>query len=273
MRFAAAALLRRARAALPGPKRLRIVMRQSPDWRNTTHDELIEGSRAFCRAVAGATGLTENFISDVVSVWDRTFPMTYFHLRAVMKDIAMENLAAVRRAARVPLLSADTASAAELHLFIDDDDWLHPQLYFELQRYANGADGYVFGNILCASRLQLRRVEDGCYTNNYAVSAHYLRALDGRTERVAQHWDAHEAFHAPGFRLTHVPLYLSATNKHPASAMKLKDGLQQAELSAATLRRLVERYVDEAAQAEIPEPASWVAPHLQRVRDVFARLL
>jgi hypothetical protein len=273
MRFDAAALLRRARAALPGPKRLRIVLRQSPDWRNTAHADLIEGSRAFCRMVAAATGLTENFISDVVAVWDRTFPMAYFHLRAEMKDIALENLAAVRSAARVPLRSADAGPAAELHLFIDDDDWLHPRLYFELQRYTNAADGYVFGNILCDSRVQLRRVEDGCYTNNYAVSARYLSTLDGRTERVAQHWDAHAAFHEPGFRLTHVPLYLSATNKHPASAMKLKDGLQQAELSAATLRRLVERYVDESTQAEIPEPASWVAPLVRRVRDVFASLL
>lgn len=258
---------------MPGAKRLRIVMRQSPDWRNTAHDELIEGSRAFCRMVGGATGLTENFISDVVAVWDRTFPLSYFQLRAVMKDIALENLAAVRKAAQVPLQSADTGSAAELHLFIDDDDWLHPQLYSELQRYTNGADGYIFGNILCASRVQLRRVEDGCYTNNYAVSARYLSALDGRTERVAQHWDAHAAFHEPGFRLTHVPLYLSATNKHPASAMKLKDGLQHAELSAATLRGLVERYVDESTLAEIPEPAAWVAPHVRHVRDVFARLL
>jgi len=244
-----------------------IVQRQTPDW--LTFD--LEQSRPFLRGA----GLNEDLVIDFARIWDKEFRVGYREWRDRVKQISLMNYRSVGSASLMSRAEFDRISISpdDLILFIDDDDWLHPQLYFELQRYVNGADGYVFGNILCASRVQLRRVEDGCYTNNYAVSAHYLRALDGRTERVAQHWDAHEAFHAPGFRLTHVPLYLSATNKHPASAMKLKDGLQQAELSAATLRRLVERYVDEAAQAEIPEPASWVATHRQRVRDVFARLL
>ena len=258
-------------------KRLRIVVRQSPDWRNTPYPDLIEGSRAFCRMIAEPTGLPENFISDVVAVWDRTFAMPFFHVRAAMKDIAEENLAAMKHTTTTSIASAKsgTANAGEpLYLFIDDDDWLHPNLYEEIKPYLNDAnDGYIFGNILCVSHVELRRVEDGCYTNNYAVSRRYLQGQSGNFDRVVQHWGANEAFHQPEFRLAHVPLYLSATNKHPASTMKLKDGLQESELSSDTLKRLIEKFVDATANVALPREAAWVAPYTRKVRKVFATLL
>jgi len=268
-----AGFLRRSLKARPAQP-LRIVVRQSPDWRNTPYDELIEGSRAFCRMIAKPAGISENFISDIVAVWDRTFAQSFFALRAAMEDIAEQNLAAVEQATIATLASSDADSAppAQLHFFIDDDDWLHPQLYRELQPYLGESnDGYVFGNILCVSQIELRRIDDGCYTNNYAVSARFLRQAG--VARVAQHWDANEAFHQPGFRSSRVPLYLSATNKHPASTMKLKDGLQGSELSAERLRYLVERFVDESADAVIPDAAAWVAPYTKQVRRAFAALL
>lgn len=272
---AARELWQRLRAPLARrTARLRIVVRQSPDWRRTPHAELLEGSRVFCRSVAAATGLTENFISDVVGVWDATFALPYFEVRAAMKDIARANLRAIAHARQVPLAAADNdAGGQALHVFIDDDDWLRADICAALQPHLDCADGYVFGNILCTSRIELRRFEDGCYTNNYAVAAPYLAKLGGRCARVAQHWDANEAFHQPDFRRRYVPLYLSATNKHPASAMKLKDGLQQDELSARTLRRLVEKFVDESASLQAPEPALWILPHARQVRAVFAGLL
>lgn len=262
--------------ALPNAKRLCIVVRQSPDWRNTPYQDLIEGSRAFCRMIAGPTGLPENFISDVIEVWDRTFPMPFFHVRAAMKDIAAENLAAVKHTTIRSIASAraGTANATEpLYLFIDDDDWLYPNLYQVIKPYLNDAnDGYIFGNILCVSHVELRRVEDGCYTNNYAASRQFLRQ-DGNFDRVVQHWGANEAFHQPEFRLVHVPLYLSATNKHPASTMKLKDGLQESELSSDTLKRLIEKFVDATATVALSREAAWVAPYTRKVRKVFATLL
>jgi hypothetical protein len=268
----AQALLRRIGVPLGRRARLRILVRQSPDWRATPYHELIEGSRAFCRLVGTAAGFGENFISDVVAVWDRTFSTPYFSVRAALKDIGEQNLRAVRRAVVAPLAGAG-ASPQDLHLFIDDDDWLHPHLWRELQPFLDDSDGYVFGNILCLSRIELRRVEDGCYTNNYAVCARYLQSLGGDFTRVAQHWDANEAFHQPQFRRRYVPRYLSATNKHPASAMRLKYGLRHAQLSAHTLRQLVQRFVDESVQPQAPAEAAWVLPYVRQVRDVFANLL
>jgi hypothetical protein len=275
--FTGAGLWRRL-TALPllRARQLRIVVRQSPDWRNTPYQDLIEDSRAFCRMIAKPVAIPENFISDVIAVWDRMFAMPFFHVRAAMKDIAQENLSAVKLAAITPIASlhAGDMAAEPLYLFIDDDDWLHPNIVAELRPFLKDEnDGYIFGNVLCVSNIQLRRIEDGCYTNNYAVSRRFMQAQSGNVDRVIQHWAANEAFHRPEFRLTQVPLYVSATNKHPASTMKLKDGLEEHELSANTLRRLIEKFVDESADAIAPPEAEWVVPYTRKVRKVFATLV
>ena len=155
-------------------KRVRIVIRQSPDWRNTPYDELIAMSRAFCRSVGAATGFPENFIAEIVRVWDATFPQPFFEVRAALKDIASDNLAHVR--ARKPLDAARFSRAREkLIVPIDDDDWLRRDLFAELRPHMrDDADGYVYGNVLCDSGVTLRALDGGCYTNNYAVTAKFL---------------------------------------------------------------------------------------------------
>jgi hypothetical protein len=254
-------------------KRVRIVIRQSPDWRATPYDELIAMSRAFCRSVGAATGFPENFIADIVRVWDATFPQPFFEVRATLKDIAMDNLAHVARVTRSTL--SDSADAREtLIVPIDDDDWLRRDLFAALcPHMQDDADGYVYGNVLCDSGVTLRRLDGGCYTNNYSVTAKFLAGGPDRLNRVYQHWDADAAFRQPSFRRVDVGLYLSATNKHPASAMKLKDGLGIEPPTAAQLRRLIEAYVDESARADLPPEAQWIASYRPLVRNVFAKLL
>ena len=257
-------------------KPLRILVRQSPDWRNTPYQELIESSRSFLRMIAAPVGLPENFISEIVSLWDRTFKLTFFDVRAKMKDIAQENLAAVKNATATTMEQASTCDirAEPVYLFIDDDDWLHPDIYRQIKPHLRpDVDGYVFGNILCVSHIELRALGDGCYTNNYAISGRFLQSRNGDFDCVAQHWAADASFHWPEFRLARIPLYVSATNKHPASTMKLKDGLHGKELSAATLRRLIEKFVDETARIVVPSEAAWVEPYTRNVRKVFVALL
>ena len=254
-------------------KRVRIVIRQSPDWRNTPHNELIAMSRTFCRSVSAATGFPENFIADIVRVWDATFKRPFFDVRAVLKDIAQENLAHVARARRSTLERSAHAREA-LIVPIDDDDWLRPDLFDALQPHMqDDADGYVYGNALCDSGVTLRALDGGCYTNNYAVTGKFLASAPDRLNRVYQHWDANGAFLQPSFRRVDVALYLSATNKHPASAMKLKDGLGIEPPTANQLGRLIEAYIDESARSVVPAEAEWVAAYRPRVRSVFTSLL
>ncbi len=254
-------------------KRVRIVIRQSPDWRNTPYDELIERPRDFCRSVNSATGFPDDFIAHIVEVWDSTFTRSFFDVRAALKDIAQENLAAVAHACRATL--ADSTHAREaLIVPIDDDDWLRPDLLNALRPFTDAAaDGYVYGNVLCDSGVTLRALDGGCYTNNYAVTAKFVATGADRLTSVYQHWDANGTFRRPSFRRVDVGLYLSATNKHPASAMKLKDGLGIEPPTSQQLRRLVEAYLDESARAAIPDGAEWVAAWRPRVRNVFESLL
>jgi hypothetical protein len=254
-------------------KRVRIVIRQSPDWRNTPYDELIALSRAFCRSVGAATGLPENFIADIVRVWDATFPRTFFDVRAALKDIAMDNLSHVARVCHSTL--SDSGDAREtLIVPIDDDDWLRRDLFDMLKPHLrDDADGYVYGNVLCDSNITLRPLDGGCYTNNYAVTAKFVAGGPDRLGSVYQHWDAHQTFLRPSFRRVDVGLYLSATNKHPASAMKLKDGLGIEAPAPDRLRQMIEAYVDESSCAEIPAGVEWIASYRPLVRNVFASLL
>ena len=53
--------------------------------------------------------------------------------------------------------------------------------------------------------------------------------------------------------------------------MKLKDGLQENPLCAATLFGLVEKFLGD--DAPVPAEAAWVQPYVARVREVFARLV
>lgn len=254
-------------------KRVRIVIRQSPDWRNTPYDELIALSRAFCRSVSAATGFHDNFIADIVRVWDATFPRSFFQVRADLKDIARENLSHVARAFRSTLDESGDARET-LIVPIDDDDWLRRDLFTALRPFMqDDADGYVYGNVLCDSGATLRTLDGGCFTNNYAVTAKFVAGGPDRLSRVYQHWDADVAFRQPSFRRVDVGLYLSATNKHPASAMKLKDGLGLEPPNPDQLRRLITEYVDESARAVVPAGAAWVTTYRPRVRNVFASLL
>jgi hypothetical protein len=135
---------------------VRILIRQSPDWRNTPYDELIERSRAFCRSVGAATGFAENFIADIVRVWDATFPQPFFAVRAALKDIAQDNLEQVAQARR-STLDDSVRSDETLIVPIDDDDWLRPDLFAALRPHLrDDIDGYVYGNELCDSGVTLR---------------------------------------------------------------------------------------------------------------------
>jgi len=257
------------------PNLLRIVLRQSPDWRNTPYDELIENSRAFSRLIADQVNLPANFIGDAIALWDATLNIPFFRVRAMMTDIARENIAGVKRASVVPSNGgAQCFGTCDVGVFIDDDDWLHPEMCALLEPHLReDGDGYVYGNVLCTSGIELRPLTVTCYTNNYAVSGWFLNGLKGDLLSVEQHWDADRTFHTPPFRCTCVPLYLSATNKHPASTMKLKDGLANEALSLFALRRLIERYLDESARAQVPTEAAWVQPYLHKTWQVFAALL
>lgn len=261
-------MLGRLLARWSGVPRLHVLVRQSPDWSGDPA-RLLDDSRAFCRLI----GRPEELIVEAVRLWDATFDVPFFAVRAEMKRIAQDNLRRVRHAVACDRASFDPerVDASALYLFIDDDDWLHPQLPARVRPHRSPtADGYRFGSIKFGDPIELRALDDTCYTNNYAVAGGYLRSEE-HLARVEQHWSADAWFRHPEFTAVNVPLHLTATNKHPCSTLVLEECLKQ-ERSGEALMRMLHGYLH-ALEASLPPQAAWIAPYARRVRQFFRPLL
>jgi hypothetical protein len=200
-----------------------IVLRDSPDWLSYSDQQ----SRDFCSRFA----LPQNTIIDFISMWDAALAVDYRHFRHVMKDTALANFRQVRGA--IFLEHADFRAIAaqpdDLVVFVDDDDWLAPDLFIRLRDAADGHDGAKWGSIRVGpvfSHLQqtpahgifyARPIDETLYTNNYMVSGRALARLG--VDELFEHRDAQRKFDAGTYRPKTVPRYLSAANKHPCSTM------------------------------------------------------
>ena len=266
-----------------------IVLRQSPEWGIQTYADL-EKTRDFCRLI----GRPENFISERVMLWDRTFRTGFFAVRQVMKEICLENFRSVSGASLVSLeQSRDALDPDAFYLFTDDDDWYHPGI----ARVLSALDPRACEAILWYSARFRRgltpRLPDAFYTNNYAVSGTMLAQLRGNLEKVCQHFGAHETFFGktpismarrigyaslvrrfmvkgfcPVIRLSE---FLSMTNKHPASTVVLKSLGENP--TPEQLRTLVENSILDNSSAAVSPEFHWALSSMERVNDFFARLL
>jgi hypothetical protein len=205
-----------------------IVRRSSPDW---AHFD-IEQSRQFLARI----GLDETIIVDFAAIWDATFAIDYCRFRQRVKEIATRTLRAVRNAALVELadFKPRTCGDDDLIAFIDDDDWLHLDL-FDAIRSGSSADGAIWGSVVvgdgflgrkpdAVAQIELRPIKRWVFTNNYAVTGRLLKRLAAGA--VIEHDHAHEAMLRGKFQPAIVRRYLSATNKHPCSILSATHHLQ-----------------------------------------------
>jgi hypothetical protein len=265
-----------------------IVLRQSPDWPTQTYADL-EKTREFCRMI----GRREDLIIDVVKLWDRTFGISFFATRQIMKEISLENFRAVTGASFVRLDEVRALLRPDaFYLFTDDDDWYYPGIAQVLQRIdprkcaAVHWDSAVFSKGLTVMR-------DGMFwSNNYAVSGRYLLQRKQNLEIVSQHFRADGAFRArvramhrrmgyrtllqhlftPGYRVSvHVEGCLSVENKHPASTVVLEQIGDKP--SGEHLHALIREIMDANRSARVPAECRWMQPLIDRVHGLCARLL
>jgi hypothetical protein len=154
--------------------------------------------------------------------------------------------------------------------FVDDDDWFRPDLVRSLPEAAN-YDGVVWQHSIFGwvenEAVAVREETGFCYTNNYAVSAQFLK--ENGVESVLQHWDANKTF--PTLRIARVAEVLSMTNKHAASAMSLdrvgKNGPIQEQLLKA-----VADYSSKIAVAQCSAETAWARPMIAQVQKYFGEL-
>lgn len=250
-----------------GPK-IYVVERQSPDWA-VLDDGYFDEMRAFARMI----GRPENMMVDYVRLWDDTFPLGFFQVRAHLKEIAMRSRAEMRGVERIDLAAAAGLDAPGAWLvFSDDDDWFAPDLARWLRADTGRGDAVViWRSLVLRDGFERRAVDHYCYTNNYGVRGRLAAAHRDGFELVAQHWLAQETISRLAPQICFIDRPLSVTNRHPASTLELERGLGD-NLDAATLRAMVADWVAKTGRAD-PATAPWTARHVAALRAVFQGLL
>jgi len=248
-----------------------VVLRNSPNW--LSYDD--QQSRDFCTRFA----LPENTIIDFISMWDAALDVDYRYFRHIMKDTSLANFRQVRDSVFLEhaVFRAIAPEPDDLIVFVDDDDWLAPDLFTHLRDARDSRDGSKWGSIRVGpvfshspetrahSVLYDRPIDDVLYTNNYAATGHSLRRLG--LEQLFEHRDAQRQFDVGAYRPNTVSQYLSAANKHPCSTMAVLF-LLSFEPFRRDPRAEISRFADALAQSS-PEPnAQWIAEPFQKLHNL-----
>jgi hypothetical protein len=218
-----------------------LILRASPDW--TTFD--LERSRDFLKGLR----LPEDLVIAFAALWDRHFKVDYRGVRAQLKAIALETYSAVRQASLVRHQDWDGSGPIEGRIaFVDDDDWMAPDLFERLPAPVSNEDGTRWGSLrlgrvfgpdgYAVPIIQRRPLDRIVYTNNYAVTPLVLRRL-GRAA-LFEHDAAQRSFDRPDFVHAASQQYLSCAVKHPCCTMSVNYLMSQPSFRADPRREMTD---------------------------------
>src|SRR5581483_11384155 len=223
-----------------------ILVRQRPNWLTFN----LEDTRSFCKRF----DYPENMIIDFARDWDAALSIDYRNFRHAMQQIALASITTCADSTLVSSLDVNALNDEDLVYFIDDDDWVAPDLFKALRSWPLH-DGFLWGSIRVGFgpvTIQKRAFDKTVYTNNYCVTGRLLRRLG--IEPLFEHFNAQTAFDAGSFSVKRIERYLSCANKHPCCTMNIKFNPAfdfHADM-AAILRGL---------SAPIDEEISWIRPY------------
>jgi hypothetical protein len=247
-----------------------LILRASPDW--ATFD--IERSREFLKALR----LPEDLIVEFAALWQRYFKSDYRDVRAALKAIAVETFNTVRQASLVLHQDWDGGVPADGRVaFIDDDDWMAPDLFGRLPPPAAGEDGVRWGSLrlgrvfgpdgYAVPIIQRRPLDRIVYTNNYAITSRALARL-GRAA-LFEHDAAQRSFDQPDFAHTVSQHYLSCAVKHPCCTMSVNYLMSQPSFRADPRPEMMDFMA--AVDAMRPEDMDeWLRKPFSQFRRVMA---
>lgn len=230
-----------------------LVQRQTRDWLRLSDSEFHQQSIAFC----ALWGKPPDYVWRLFQLWNQTFSVDYRSVRAQLKQVALANIQSARDVEFVPYQGYDNIPQQQgYYLFLDDDDWVDPQIAAHLQQHLNvfsSAPPLLLWRSANMGSPQQEHVvfvwgQNGrCMTNNYAVHGSFLQPFS-RIHEVLQHKDAAVLFErATG--VPHLDGALTVSNKSPISSVSLDRGLQ-GELKPERLIALVENYLERMRKVE-----------------------
>jgi hypothetical protein len=253
-----------------------VVLRNSPNW--LSYDD--QQSRDFC----GRFALPENTIIDFISIWDAALDIDYRHFRHIVKEAALANFRQVQDSIFLEheKFRAIAPEPDDLVVFVDDDDWLAPDLFIHLRAAPDSQDGAKWGSIRVGPVFShspetprhgvfyARPIDKILYTNNYAVTGCSLGRLG--IEQLFEHRDAQRQFDIGAYGPKTVPQYLSAANKHACSTMAVLF-FMNSEPFRRDPRAEISRFADALGQS-MPQPDTpWIVEPIRKLHDLVEAAL
>lgn len=248
-----------------------IVLRNSPDWLYFDRED----SREFCRK----RGLSETLIIDFIQIWDSEMSVRYLNFRHQMKLISIGNYKSVNEGVFLNKSEFEFTELKpdDLIVFVDDDDWLSPDLFRCLRGLYDVYDGVKWGSIRLGvdfsssvdarsdKVLYLRKIDRLIYTNNYAVTGQAINRLGH--DALFEHGDAQSEFDGGRYRATTIPEYLSVANKHPCCTMAARFFLGS-ESFVADPRAAVLRFSRALADVRLAPEMNWMAAPIHALAEL-----
>jgi len=255
-----------------------IVQRQTVEWTKLSDEEFFLQSKKFCRL----WGKPDDYIWNIFQLWNKTFRIDYRDVRQKLKNLSLKNIQEAKDITFVHYNNYRSISENQgYYLFLDDDDWIDPNIYANLGEKLHGFREFpellLWRSANVGSPQQEHIVfvwgmNGRCMTNNYAVHSSWLRPFS-KIHQILQHKDAAVIFEknddAP-----HLDCALTVSNKSPISSVSLDRGLA-GELTSSRLIKLVENYLERMSYVQDSELSyiPWSREYLEKTIRIFEGVL
>jgi hypothetical protein len=247
------------------------VQRQTVDWLSLDDNQFLAQSREFCRL----WGKPQDYIYDLYCLWNSTFSMGYLQVRHLLKELARDCLTGVHHLEFVPYQDYKNIPLRDAwYVFVDDDDWLDPDIASSLGKIDPFASPVVLwrsANIGSPNQehvVFIWGMNGRCMTNNYAIHGSWFTET-GKMDQVIQHKDAASLIEGLS-NVPHLDCALSVSNKSPISSVSLDRGLD-GELEPDRLVAMVADFVRrmDQVQDEALVYIPWSRPLINKTIEIF----
>jgi hypothetical protein len=255
-----------------------LVQRQTVNWQQLSDPDFYQQSKSFCKL----WGKPEDYIWQLFQLWNRTFSTDYRSVRHQLKELSLQNFQQAQDVIFVPYQNyRNIPQQPGYYVFLDDDDWIDPQISTHLQQHLNAFSSspplllWRSANIGSPTQEHVVFVwgmNGRCMTNNYAIHSSFLQPFS-RIHEVLQHKDA-AALIDKEKNIPHLDCALTVSNKSPISSVSLDRGLN-GDFSPEKLRQLVNNYLERMCQVQDSELVymPWARPLLTGTIMIFEKII
>ena len=219
------------------------------------------------------------YTKSLLHFWNENTKVPFWEIRGQMKTVAHRTWHEVLGVDEILLeadfdsLVDDTFEPNDVVLFVDDDDWIAPDVFKQLERHVGDNDqGVVWGRVRFDGDWQwtdLTGAEFTVYTNNYVVRA---RSIGGQKLSFAmQHGTVEELFRQHQWWPVLAEMWgITVTNKSPCCWNYLHQSVMHSD-PVAEFHSRVQRYLQPSERLD--PRVRWAKDATEAAREVIRSAL